>query len=162
MFRAGMSRNRARVLVLAAAGLPVFALIHCLAYWLRFDSGLVAREIQNAAITLAIVVTTKTIAFLAFRIYQSWNRYVSLHDLVELVKATTASSLLLAAVDYLFLTSFNVPRSIFLMDWGITILVVGCLRCAFRFFPSDALEDRERPEPHQKWSVHQKKSLPHL
>ena len=124
--------GRVRVFGLATVGLPVFALIHFLVYWLRFDSGLPAGESRNAAIALGVTVATKTIVFLAFRIYQSWNRYVSLHDLVELVKATTASSLLIAVIDYLFLLDFSIPRSIFLMDWGVTILVVGCLRCSVR------------------------------
>jgi FlaA1/EpsC-like NDP-sugar epimerase len=117
----------------AIAGLPVFALIHCLTYWLRFDDGLSSEEFRNAAATLWVAVGTKTALFLSFRIYQSWNRYVSLHDLVKLAQATTASSLLLAFIDYLFLPAHSVPRSIFLMDWGITILVVGSLRCAGRF-----------------------------
>jgi FlaA1/EpsC-like NDP-sugar epimerase len=112
------SRYRFRIAALAIAGLPVFALIHYLAYWLRFDGGLSDQEIQNAAVTLGVAVVAKTVVFLSFRIYQSWNRYVSLHDLVRLAQATTASSLLFAATDYLFLTQFTVPRSIFLMDWG--------------------------------------------
>jgi FlaA1/EpsC-like NDP-sugar epimerase len=128
------SRYLYRVVALAIAGLPVFALIHCLTYWLRFDGGLSSEEFQNAAITLGVAVGAKTIVFLSFRIYQSWNRYVSLHDLLELAKATTVSALLVAIVDYLFLTGVNVPRSIFLMDWGITILAVGSLRCAGRLF----------------------------
>ncbi|MDA1055330.1 MAG: nucleoside-diphosphate sugar epimerase/dehydratase [Planctomycetota bacterium] len=130
--RLGTLGCRTRVLVLASIGLPVFAAIHFLAYWLRFDGGLTSDEFRNAAITLVVAVATKTVVFLSFRIYQSWNRYVSLHDLVVLGKATTVSSLLLAVIDYLFLSGFSVPRSIFLMDWGITILVVGCLRCAVR------------------------------
>ena len=126
--------GRVRVFVLATLGLAVFTLVHCLAYWLRFDSGLPPGVIRGAAIALGIAVAIKTTVFLAFRIYQSWNRYVSLHDLVVLVKATTVSSLILAVVDYLFLSGFNIPRSVFLMDWGGTILAVGCLRCAVRLF----------------------------
>ncbi len=125
--------HRPRIVALAFAGLPVFALIHCLTYWLRFEGGLSSQEFHNAVVTLGVAVGTKTIAFLTFRIYQSWNRYVSLHDLVRLAQATTVSALLAAAIDYLFLTTFSVPRSIFLMDWGVTILVVGGLRCAGRF-----------------------------
>ncbi len=121
-----------RVTLLAVAGLPVFAAIHCLTYWIRFDGGLSGTDIRRAGITLGVAVAAKSVTFLAFRIYQSWNRYVSLHDLVTLVKATTLSSLIVVVVDYLFLASFSVPRSIFLMDWGITVIVIGCLRCAIR------------------------------
>lgn len=127
------SRYRVRVAALAIAALPVFGLIHCLAYWLRFDGRLSNDDFRNAAIVLGIALCVKSVAFLSFRIYQSWSRYASLHDLIKLAQATTTSSLLIAAVDYLFLTEYSVPRSIFLMDWGITILVVGALRCAGRF-----------------------------
>ena len=128
------ARHRSRVAAFTVAGLPVFALIHCLTYWLRFDDGFSSEEFQKAATTLGVAVGAKTILFLSFRIYQSWNRYVSLHDLVRLAQATTASALLLAIIDYLFLPAHSVPRSIFLMDWGMTILVIGSLRCAGRLF----------------------------
>ncbi|MBP89243.1 MAG: hypothetical protein CMJ64_21425 [Planctomycetaceae bacterium] len=126
------SRYRYRLAALVIAGLPVFAVIHFLAYWLRFEGGLWNDEFRKSTITLGIVLGAKTTAFLSFRIYQSWNRYVSLHDLVKLAQAATASSVLLAVIDYLFLTAHSVPRSVFLMDWGMTILVVGSLRCAGR------------------------------
>ena len=128
----GRMGHRWRVLALTAVGLPVFAMIHCFAYWLRFEGGLASEEFRNVFITLGIAVGTKTAVFLSLRIYQSWNRYVSLHDLVKITQATTASSFLIAAIDYLFLTGYNIPRSIFLMDWGITFLAVGSLRCAGR------------------------------
>lgn len=130
--RLGTLGGRTRALVLGSLGVPVFAAIHCLAYWLRFDGGLANDEIRRMAVTVGVVVVTKTIVFFAFRVYQNWNRYVSLHDLVVLFKATIVSSLVLAVVDYLFLVGLSVPRSIFLMDWGITILVVGGLRSAVR------------------------------
>jgi FlaA1/EpsC-like NDP-sugar epimerase len=135
-------RRSYRVAALAIAGMPVFALIYCLAYWLRFDGGLSTQEFQNATVTLGVVVGIKTVVFLSFRIYQGWNRYVSLHDLIRLAQATTTSSLLVALIDYLFLTDYSVPRSIFLMDWGITILVVGALRCAGRLIQEHVLLGR--------------------
>jgi FlaA1/EpsC-like NDP-sugar epimerase len=135
-------RRSYRVAALAFAGMPVFALIYCLAYWIRFDGGLSTQEFQNATVTLGVAVGIKTVVFLSFRIYQGWNRYVSLHDLIRLAQATTASSLLVALIDYLFLTNYSVPRSIFLMDWGITILAVGALRCAGRLIQEHVLLGR--------------------
>ncbi len=79
------------------------------------------------------MLTVKCLAFNWFRVYQGWNRHVTFHDLFLLVQAATASSVLLALSDYLLLPHQSVPRSVFLMDWGATIVCIGGLRALLRF-----------------------------
>ena len=86
------------------------------------------------------VVLVKSLVFGRFRIYQGWTRYVTFHDLMTLVKATTVSAILVPLADYLFHPGAATPRSVFLMDWGLTIVVIGGLRSLTRF-----LEETERP-----------------
>src|SRR5688572_20584002 len=102
--------KRPRHLAYSVAFMPVLALIQFAAYWLRFDGQLGAAEMQVLWSTLVWAILIKTAAFTWFGIYQSWDSYVSFHDLVSLCKAATLSSVLLAMGDYLFLSEVLVPR----------------------------------------------------
>ena len=121
-----------RGLLVGAACLPLFAGIHYASYCLRFDDFTSKRWFQLAC-TLAGVLVIKTVVFGSYRIYQSWSRYLTFYDLVKLAQAATLSAILLALFDYLFLTDLHTPRSVFFMDWGATIVVVGGLRSMRRW-----------------------------
>ena len=125
-------RPSQRQLLLAMALVPVFAAIHYLAYWLRFE-GTLSRSAQfQWQESVVPVVMIKVVVFGWFGVYQGWSRYVTFHDLVNLVQAATICSLSIVLLDYLFLQDFAFPRSIFLMDWGATIFAIGGLRSTMR------------------------------
>ena len=121
-----------RPAICVCALLPVFVAIHFVAYWLRFEGQMTAGVLENYWHTVAITVLVKFIAFGWFRVYQGWNKYATFHDLVVLGKAATASSILSALVDYMVFRGEMAPRSVLLMDWGATIVVVGGLRSIAR------------------------------
>jgi len=126
-------RPHRRHLVCAAGLLPVFATVHFASYWLRFD-GEMSPSVWNAlSITIVWAVLLKLALFGWFRVYQGWTRFVTFHDLTTLIKASTASSLLLLLADYLFHPAVTTARSVFLMDWGLTIVIVGGMRSLARF-----------------------------
>jgi FlaA1/EpsC-like NDP-sugar epimerase len=121
-----------RQLVCMAVLTPVFAAVYYLAYWLRFDGDPLAAYLGLFTVTMVMVVPVKCLMFGWFRVYQGWGRHVTFHDLVTLAQATTCSSLVMALADYLFLPYVSIPRSVFLMDWGATLVVVGGLRVLLR------------------------------
>lgn len=123
-----------RQLFCLAASLPMFVGIYYLAYWLRFDGAIDAGHWEVFLATLSPVLIVKCLTFNWLRVYQGWSRHVTFHDLFLLVQAATASSVLLALSDYLLLPYQAVPRSVFLMDWGATIVCVGGLRALLRLF----------------------------
>lgn len=112
--------------------LPIFAGIYYLSYWLRFEGQLGPNEWRNFRAMVVWVVLIKLVLFGWFRIHQGWSRYVTFYDLVNLVQAATSSLLIMVLVDHLLLTTQTIPRSIVLLDWGTTIVVVGGLRAAWR------------------------------
>jgi FlaA1/EpsC-like NDP-sugar epimerase len=116
----------------AVLSVPVFAAIHALAYWLRFDGLLGPNEWRMFSNTVVTAILVKVIVFAAFRIYQGWNRYVTFHDLISLLKASIVSSLLILLANYLLLPRVTTARSVFLLDWGLTIVIVGGLRSLLR------------------------------
>ncbi len=125
-------KRRARRLFHAAGLLPVFAVVYYLAHWLRFEGTLGPREWEVIGATVASVLLVKLVVFTWFRVYQGWNHYVTFHDLTVLGEAATASAVLIALGDYLFHPQLVIPRSVFLMDWCGTILVVGALQALSR------------------------------
>ena len=150
--RATQGRSSTRVAQLLAAfqmprrsllcGLlaPLFGLIYYGAYWLRFEGEFGADSLRSFAATVAVVVVIKAGVFGWFHIYQGWSRYVTFHDLIVLGKATTVSAVLVSLGNYLMWHGLTPPRSVFLLDWGLTIVVVGALRSLARF-----IQEHESP-----------------
>ncbi len=121
-----------RPLLCAATLTPVFAAIYYLSYWVRFEGRLGPVEVQEFTQTVVWVVLIKLTIFGWFQIHRSWGRYVTFYDLVALIQAATASLLLTVLIYRFFLTQPTVPRSVFLLDWGATIVAVGGVRAALR------------------------------
>lgn len=117
----------------AAALIPILALVHLGAYWLRFDGDLYGQAWAPLHATIAWCLAIKFLVFAQFKVFQGWNRYVTFHDLTALVKAATVSSLLLLLAVFLVSPGSVTPRSVLLMDWGLTIVIIGGLRSAGRF-----------------------------
>ncbi len=128
-----------RQLLIVAGWLPLFAIIHYTAYWLRFEGELGISEQLQFTTTVGWVIVAKLLIFSWFGAYQGWGRYVTFHDLVVLVQAATIGSLLIAFGDYLLFPSVAVPRSVFLMDWGATIFIFGALRSVVRLVEERAI-----------------------
>ena len=115
-----------------AALIPVFMGVFYLSLWLRFEGQLGPREMGRFWAAVGVVVLIKVLVFGRFGIYQGWRRNVTFYDMLALVQATTAALFLSVVVDRLFLPNRPVPRSVFLLDWGATIVVVGGLRALLR------------------------------
>jgi FlaA1/EpsC-like NDP-sugar epimerase len=127
-------RRRLRQLLCLVLLAPVFAACYYFSFWLRFEGQLGSRELATFSATIAWVVVIKLAMFGWFRIYQGWGRVVSFYDLIALVQAATSSLLLIVLADRLFVSSFVIPRSVFLLDWGTTIATLGGVRALLRAF----------------------------
>jgi FlaA1/EpsC-like NDP-sugar epimerase len=128
--------------------LPVFAGIYYAAFWLRFEGQLGPEEVQQYVSTVGWIVWIKLCLFVRFRICRGWGRLVTFYDLVALVQASTAGLLLVVLLDRLVLPRSMIPRSVFLLDWGATIVILGGARSLLRgvreypwlaFLPSDRI-----------------------
>lgn len=126
------SKISAKAALLAAASWPLFALVYFSSYWLRFEGDLDGPELRLFLSTFAWVACLKVLSFNCFRVYQGWGRYVTFHDLTLLLKAATASSFAILLIDFLLYPSLSTPRSVFLMDWGLTIVTIGGIRSLAR------------------------------
>jgi FlaA1/EpsC-like NDP-sugar epimerase len=125
---------RNRVLqVLADAALV--ALAFYLAFRLRFldTRGVPHRYEVLFAQAVGIVVVGKIVVFAAFGLYQKWWRYVSGRDFLLIVRAVAvASAILLVAFTVLRPFAHSLPRSVVVMDFILTLLLIAGARLAVR------------------------------
>ncbi|MCA9179270.1 MAG: polysaccharide biosynthesis protein [Planctomycetales bacterium] len=129
----------------AAVALIATAALYC-AYWLRFEAGIPEYYLQQYWGTLPRFVLVKVAVFAALG-QLTWSRFVTFHDLVALIRATTLSTALVLVAGFMSAPYAALPRSIVLLDWGGTLLAIGGLRMLVRI-----IDERE---PSQLLSVNQ-------
>jgi FlaA1/EpsC-like NDP-sugar epimerase len=125
---------RNRVLQVCADGALV-ALAFYLAFRLRFldQSDLPHRYWILFAQSVGFVIALKLIVFAAFGMYQKWWRYVSGRDFLQIVRAVTvASAIIVVAFTVLRPFAHNLPRSVAVMDFLITLMLITGARLAVR------------------------------
>ncbi len=116
------------LLFAVALFVPLFAAAYYGAFLLRFAGEPSAPYVYILLSTLPYVLGTKWLTFSWFRIYQSWTRYVTFHDLLMLAKAVVASAVGVTLADAFILPMLQIPRSVILIDGGLTLLMFGAAR----------------------------------
>ncbi len=127
---------RFRLVVMVAVHLVAFTLACLLAFLVRldFDATRVFDEYGDSIVwCLPIFVSTKLAAFVLFRQLSGWWRYVSLNDLVSTVKATLLATLVGTTL-VLLLDVAQPPRSVFLLDNMLAIILLSTMRVSIRMF----------------------------
>jgi len=82
--------------------------------------------------TLPWILPFKLIVFFVFNLYRGMWRYTSMQDLKNVVKASSISSIVIVLM-VLFLFRFEgFPRSVFAIDWVLTLLFISGARIAVR------------------------------
>ncbi len=121
-------------LLAATALLPVFAGIYYLDFWLRFEGEMTGDQLRCFLATVGWVVLVKLAWFVGLRVCQGWRRSVTFYDLVVLFQAATGGLVTMSMIQFLLGPLPVVPRSVFLLDWGTTIVVLGGARSLVRGF----------------------------
>lgn len=116
-------------------------------FLLRFDFFLGAADLSQLLHALPLFLGVKLSTFLLFRFYRMTWRYVGLNDLWKIVNAIVLAQAalmftVLVGPDYLPTTigAYSVmalkgfPRSVFLIDGVVTVLLISSLRISKRFF----------------------------
>lgn len=102
------------------------------AYLLRYEGRLPDQEWQQIVRVLPFLAPMKLICFSLFGLYRGMWRYTSIEDLKRVLKATTASSALLALA-VLYVHHFQgYSRAAFIIDWLLTLLGIGGARIGVR------------------------------
>jgi len=137
----------ARVWLLAAGHAALFVLIYWLAFGFRlgfnFEEEPGPTVMARFWVSLPWVLGLKVAVFYAARQYHGWWRYVTFADLVALARASLVFLILAATADY-FLGEQDsllqvpqyehIPRGVLLLDFLLSIVVLGALRSSWRVF----------------------------
>lgn len=118
--------------IMLLADAVLLSVAHVSSYWLRFEDGIPPQAWVNIKATLPAVVLLKLAVFYYYNLYKGMWRYTSLTDFLNIIKASTLSSVLIVLL-ILFAFHFEgFPRSVFVIDWGMTIFLVGGVRLIIR------------------------------
>ena len=104
------------------------------AHLVRFDFILDDKTLQTFKKILPFILITKFVCFYFFDLYRGMWRYTSIADLINIIKASTIASLLIISF-ILFRTRFEgFARSVFVIDWCLTILFISAFRLSVRLY----------------------------
>ncbi len=147
-----LRRVNSRALRLLAVHALIFAASLFLAFFTRSDFSVEAPWVDLYSRAVIGVVLVKLVIFYALGLcHVSWGR-VAFGDLTALLWAATLSLLVFATFDSLVLSTGHAPwiprirRSVLLLDWVATIMLVGGLRTLWRSFREELrpLFDRQK------------------
>jgi FlaA1/EpsC-like NDP-sugar epimerase len=122
-----------RMWALAAGHAVVFAFVYWLAFVLRLDFPFPSASSDTFWASLPWIVGVKVGIFYLCGHYRGWWRYVTFADLVALLRASGLSMLAVMTIGYVVFPG-RIPRSIPIIDLGLTILFLGSLRASWRVF----------------------------
>jgi FlaA1/EpsC-like NDP-sugar epimerase len=135
-----LRRLNLRAIRLVAVHAVIFAIALFLAFFTRSDFSVESYWVHVYSQAVVGVVLVKLVIFYALGLcHVSWGR-VAFGDLTALLWAATLSLLIFATVDSLVLSTGFAPwiprirRSVLLLDWVATIMLVGGLRTLWRSF----------------------------
>ncbi len=132
MYR-GRIKTKNTLFIVLADGV-VIALSILLAYLLRFDFRLPLSQWSSMGNILLFILPLKLLIFYTFGIYRGIYRYTSLWDAFTIFKATTTSSLLVVVIYSLLLRFEDLIRSIVVIDYLLTTVLVISIRIAIRYY----------------------------
>ncbi|MDY0223044.1 MAG: polysaccharide biosynthesis protein, partial [Desulfobacterium sp.] len=116
-----------------------------MAFLLRFNFSVPANSIGMGVQLLPLVVAIKIVVFYFFHLYQGMWRYTSLIDLLNIIKASVFSTLIILSIFIFIRDLVGLSRSIFVIDCALTILSISGIRVALRLYFEFASNEEENP-----------------
>src|SRR5919106_6921042 len=137
---------RHRLIQIAADGVLIAAAFY-LAFRLRFldaAGGIPDRYQEMLVQTIGFVVVGTLIVFYVSGLYEKWWRYFRLPDMVAVLRACAISTAILA-LTFLLLKPFDdqIPRSVVVMEFLLTVFLVGGARAVARMVLVERIARRD-------------------
>jgi FlaA1/EpsC-like NDP-sugar epimerase len=138
-----------RTLFFLGSDAILFGLALYLSFYLRFEGVIPEVHLKQFFISLPLFVGLKLIAFYFFQLHRFTWSYVGLYELLKVFKILTLCSLILSTLILVlgYETSLRgFPRSIFLIDYALSLIFIGGLKISKRVY----LHGRRYPLVEQK------------
>jgi len=113
-------------------------------YWLRFNlDGIPPEHWDQAVRMLPVMVVVQGILFWYFGLYRGVWRFASMPDLVRILKATLVGVAVAATLVFFFTRLQGVPRSVFVLDAVLLVMLLGGPRFVYRWIKDRRLYGQE-------------------
>jgi FlaA1/EpsC-like NDP-sugar epimerase len=110
-----------------------------LSFWLRLDPPRVQIYVRTALLYAVLAALVKPAVFYFFGLYRRYWRYASVRELMTIVIATLSGTAMVALAMYslvsLLIEFQALPRSIPIIDWLVSLFLVGGTRFTMRLIP---------------------------
>jgi len=126
-------------------GMDLFLLVSAiyLAHFIRFDFNIPPHTRITIIRWLPFILIIKFGSFYFFDLYRGMWRYTSISDLFNIIKAASASTLVVISLVLFSKTRFiGVSRSVFVIDWCFTIFFISGFRVCIRLYFERLTEDQ--------------------
>lgn len=135
---------RYRRVAVVAVHIALWTLAFGSAFLLRFEFHIPGAYLRVVPIWLGMLIGIRVVVHWWFGLFHGLWRYSSSRDLIGLIKAACVSTGVFAVV--VFLTGpAGLPRTIFIIDWLASIMVVGGLRFSVRAVREIAIQSAAAP-----------------
>ncbi len=136
-----------RRLAAMALDLVLVALAYVGAYLLRFEGDIPRSVARRMAEALPLVLSVKVAALYAAGVYRGDWRYAGLLDLVPLARGVTLGSVSVVALLFLWTRLAGQSRAALVIDWGLTLGVLGTMRVGARLLQEYIAAHRRHGRP---------------
>ena len=110
--------------------LPVLSIYAALLLRLDLDQSRISAS--SLMMWVPILVALRLISLVYFQAHTGLWRYVSMPDLIAIAKASTVSTIIFGIIGFFLIEQFEIPRSVYLIEWGVYIFITSGLRVAVR------------------------------
>jgi FlaA1/EpsC-like NDP-sugar epimerase len=129
-------------------------------YLVRFEFAIPPLFFERLLKILPGVILIKLAAFYFFDLYRGMWRFTSIADLLNIIKASTASTLVIISFVLLHSRFEGYSRSVFLIDWCFTILFASGFRLGVRFYFESLEENQSWVKAFRSFFAPLKKKVP--
>ena len=123
-----------RYLLVIFVFLSQTALANYLAFVIRFEAFLSRDNINTYLVYLPFLLLIRLAFFFKEGLYKGMWRYASTSDLIKIIKSTTYSSITFLLFVYYLIDDVSYPRSVYILDWMLSIIIAGGNRLFIRVF----------------------------
>ncbi|MGH9893711.1 MAG: nucleoside-diphosphate sugar epimerase/dehydratase, partial [bacterium] len=127
---------------IGAAHVVIVATSYLAAILLRFEFSIPIREAPALLHALPVLLICRLIFFSRYELFSGWWQYVGVRDVVDILKSTTAGTLAFVFVIVITGAFPGFPRSLWILEWLLTLQFLAGARVGSRLLRSLALRLR--------------------
>jgi len=125
---------RKRLILIIGVDVLIWTAAWLLAFLIRFDFDIPALRWSQWKQLLPFILVARLVVFYFFDLYRGMWRYTSISDLFNIIKAASFSSLFVVSLVVFWTRFIGYPRSVFIIDWCLTVLLISGFRLGIRLY----------------------------